>query len=178
MLFRSPTSSRTPSIVHGSTPPSPSSHSACPLFENLSTIWSGRCAPTSSSSSEFELKVRRGFKGHGPYPTYVLPSPVSRAPVPHALHHTIPTWRGLVYPRIRRQDPAAPVHVAAEAYTIPGPRARRRPAVLGLVVAPHPPYSRVDHVVVDVDVARVVCATLRPPRPTKPAWCPSPSPTR
>ena len=32
-----------------------------------------------SALKEFEQKVRRDFKGHGPYPTYVLPSPLDEA---------------------------------------------------------------------------------------------------
>ena len=34
-----------------------------------------------SALKEFEQKVRRDFKGQGPYPTYVLPSPAP-SPMP------------------------------------------------------------------------------------------------
>ena len=73
---------------------------------------------------------RRDFKGHGPYPTYVLPPPAP-SPTP-----STPYQAGAV-----QDTTAPPVHVTAKVHTAPGARARWVATVLGLVVAPHPRYA-------------------------------------
>ena len=44
-----------------------------------------------SALKEFEQKVRRDFKGFGPYPTYVLPSPSGSPPPPYQPGASMPT---------------------------------------------------------------------------------------
>ncbi|KAH9942195.1 uncharacterized protein BXZ73DRAFT_97614 [Epithele typhae] len=83
-----------------------------------------------SALKEFEHKVRRDFKGFGPYPTYVLPSPAP-SPMPSTTPYTAPSAPAPVFTNKTQQPPSTspskpippPVHVRAGAPPSIYPRA-------------------------------------------------------